>query len=398
MREGDEAHHGPPPAGPGGSSGSATGWRRHRRWLIGQAVVWVLVAVVLRVAVVPGESCPPVSAPAVQRAIGEGAAWLVRGQRDDGRFLYGYFSSRDEVSFEYNSTRHAGVLDALYRVGRIGAADAGLRYVRANLIRHDDWTAFAPPGEDANVGANALVVVAFVHRRQATGDERFDGLARRLGRFLRAQQRADGSILQYWRPATGRSVPGVVGKFATGEAFYAFALLRGAFPQEGWERPAHRVADYLATRRDEAEGHSVRQPDHWAAYGLAELAPAGLTDVEAEYARWLAGYFGFLVRLESQRVGRPLNPFSESGAALGTVGEATAALRRLAREDPRLADLRDDLGERSACLTGILLDRQVASADANPRARGAWFDEGYTQMDDQQHALAALVGFREARR
>jgi hypothetical protein len=379
-----------------GSSVSSSGWRRHRPWLIRQVVIWLLVAALLRVVVVPGESCPPVSVPAAERGIGEGAAWLVRGQRDDGRFLYGYSSRRDEVSRAYNITRHAGVLDALYRVGQIRAADAGLGYVTDNLIGHDGWTAFARPGEDANVGANALVVVALMHRRHATGDERFDDVARRLGRFMLAQQQDDGSILQYWRPATGRSVPGVFGRFSTGEAFYAFALLHGAFSEEGWDRPAHRVAGYLATRRDEAEGHSVRQADHWAAYGLAELAPAGLTDVEAGYARWLAGYFGFLVRLESQRVGRPLNPFSESGASLGTVGEATAALWRLAREDSRLADLRDDLSERRACLTGILLDRQVAPTNANPRARGAWFDEGHTQMDDQQHAVAALLGSRGA--
>jgi hypothetical protein len=361
-------------------------------------VLWVVGAALLRAAVVPGESCPPVSAPAVQRAIDEGSAWLVRGQREDGRFLYGYSSSRDEVSSDYNSTRHAGVLDALYRVGRIRAADAGLRYVLDNLITHDGWTAFAPPGEDASVGANALVVVALVHRRQATHDERFDGIARRIARFLLAQQRADGSVLQYWRPATGRSVPGVVGKFSTGEAFYALALMRGTFPGEGWERPAHRVAGYLATRRDEAEGHSIRQADHWAAYGLAALAPVGLTDTEAGYARWLAGYFGFLIRFDSQHTGRPLNPLSESGAALGTTGEATAALWRLAGIDPRLADLRDELGDRSACLAGILIDRQVAPASANPRARGAWFANGDTQMDDQQHAVAALLGASEALR
>jgi hypothetical protein len=355
-------------------------------------VVLVLAAAVLRVAIVPGESCPPVSAPALQRAMGEGAAWLVRGQRDDGRFLYGYAASRDEVSSEYNTTRHAGVLDALYRLGRVGSADAGLRYVRDNLIAHDGWAAFAPSGEDANVGANALLVVALMHRREATGDGRYDALARRLSRFLLAQQRADGSILQYWRPATGQSVPDVVGKFSTGEAFYALALMRGAFPEEGWEPPARLVADYLATRRDAAEGHSFRQADHWAAYGLAALAPAGLTDVEAGYARWLAGYFGFLVRLESQHVGRALNPFPESGAAIGTVGEATTALWGLAAADPRLADLRDDLGDRSACLAGILLERQVPPSSPNPRARGAWFDDGYTQMDDQQHAVAALLG------
>ena len=392
MREGEGSPPGPPAAGPAGPSERSSGWRRHRPWLVRQVVVLVVAAAVLRIAIVPGESCPPVTAPALQRGIGEGAAWLARGQRDDGRFLYGYFASRDEVSSGYNTTRHAGVLDVLYRVGRVRTADAGLRYVLGNLITHEGWAAFARSGEDANVGANALLVVALMHRREATGEGRYDGLARRLSRFLLAQQRADGSILQYWSPDTRRSVPGVVGKFSTGEAFYALALMRGAFPEEGWERPAHLVAGYLATRRDAAEGHAVRQADHWAAYGLAALAPAGLTEVEAGYGRFLAGYFGFLVRLESQRVGQPLNPFSESGASLGTVGEATAALGRLAAVDPRLADLRDDLGERSACLAGILLDRQVAPSSPNPRARGAWFADGYTQMDDQQHAVAALLG------
>lgn len=355
-------------------------------------MIWGIVAAVLRVAVVPAESCPPVSESAVRQAIDDGAAWLVRGQRADGRFLYGYSWSRDEVSSGYNTTRHAGVLDALYRVGRIGAADAGLRYVLDNLIRRRDWTAFAPFGEDANVGANALLVAALIHRRQATGDNRYDGFARRVARFLVAQQRADGSILQYWRPSTGRTVPGVFGQFSTGEALFALALMQRAFPAAGWALPAHRVAGYLATRRDEAEGYSFRQPDHWAAYGLAELAPHGLTDVEAEYARWLAGYFGFLVRFESQERPSLIDPVVKSGAELGTVGEGTAALWRLSGIDPRLADLRPELGSRVSCLGGIIVDRQVAPTEPNPRARGAWFADGYTQMDDQQHAVAALLG------
>lgn len=360
--------------------------------MIGQALLWGVWVAVLRLVVVPPESCPPVGSAAVRQAISEGTAWLVRGQREDGRFLYGYFANRDEVSSQYNSTRHAGVVDALYRVGRIRAADHGLRYALDNLVPHDGWTAFAPPGEDANVGANALLVIALMHRRQQTEDERYDGLARRIARFLVAQQRPDGSVLQYWRPATQRRVPDVFGTFSTGEAFYALALMHRAFPAEAWERPAHRVADYLATRRDQAEGHAIRQPDHWAAYGLAELGPAGLTETEAEYARWLAGYFGYLVRFESQHAEGGLIPYEESGAGLGTVGEATAALWRLSGRDSRLEDLRGELGVRSSCLAGILVERQVPAADANPLARGAWFKDGYTQMDDQQHAVAALLG------
>ena len=361
-------------------------------------MLWVLVALALRVAVVPAESCPSVSTKAVTGAIDAGATWLARGQREDGRFLYGYFSGTDEVSLDYNYTRHAGVLDALYRAGRIPAADAGLRYVLDNLIHHDGWAAFDPPGEIPSAGANALLVAALMHRREATGDERYDRVVQRIGRFLRSQQQADGSILQYWDPATETSIPRVFGQFSTGEAFYAFALLYRAFPENGWAQAAHRTADYLATRRDRAEGYALRQPDHWAAYGLAELAPDGLTDVEAEYARWLAGYFGFLIRYESQHTDGPLNPIGESGAKLGTMGEATAALWQLSGEDARLGDLQEDLGDRSACLAGILVERQVEGPDANPRARGAWFSDGYTQMDDQQHAVAALIGSNEALR
>jgi hypothetical protein len=173
------------------------------------------------------------------------------------------------------------------------------------------------------------------------------------------------------------------------------ALLAGLLPpvHEGDEEERVCPAHYLATRRDEVEGNTIRQPDHWAAYGLATLAPAGLTDVEAEYGRWLAGYFGYLVRFEAQHADDGgLIPYEESGSGLGTIGEATTALWRLSGEDERLADLRGKLGVRSTCLAGILIDRQVPAADANPLARGAWFSDGYTQMDDQQHAVAALLG------
>jgi hypothetical protein len=371
---------------------------RYRGWIVRQAVIWGVGLAILRVAVVPAETCPPVDAAAVRRSIDGATAWLVRGQQADGRFTYGYDSDTNRVSPLYNDTRHAGVLYILYRVGEIGAGDAGLRYVTDNLIVDDGWTAFARPGYDADAGANALLVAALVQRRLATGDRRYDALARRLGRFLVAQTRGDGSVLQYWRPSTGRRVPGVFGKFSTGETFYALALLNRVFPGEGWDRPARRIVGYLATRRDVAEGYAIRQADHWAAYGLSELARAGLTGVEAAYARRLAGYFGYEVRFVAQHTGRPLNPFKESGADLGVVGEGTSALWRVSKQDPRRAGVGDALGARMTCLAGITVSRQVPAADPNPRARGAWFFDGHTQMDDQQHAIGALLGAAEVLR
>jgi hypothetical protein len=372
--------------------------RLDRRWLVRQALIWGLGAVVLRIAVVPAERCPPVDAAAVRQSIDGAAGWLVRNRRADGRFLYGYHYDRGVESALYNDTRHAGVLYVLYRTGRIRAGDDGMRHVLANLVDHDGWTAFAAPGDDADVGAASLLVLALAERRLRTGEDRYDVLARRLGRFIVSQIQGDGSVVEFWRPATESPVPGVFGKFSTGEAMYALALLNRVFDGEGWDRQAHRVAGYLATKRDVAEGYTTRQPDHWAAYGLDELAPTGLTDAEAAYARRLAGYFGYEIRFISQHTGRPLNPFTESGADLGVVGEGATALWRLAAKDRRLADLRSELEPRITCLAGITVGRQVPAANPDPRARGAWFLHGYTQMDDQQHSIGALLGAEEVLR
>jgi hypothetical protein len=372
--------------------------RARRRWLVGQVIFWGLGIAVLRVAVVPGESCPAITRASVTTAIDAGADWLVRGQRPDGRFLYAYDSRSGQASPDYNTTRHAGVVDALYRAGRIDAADAGLGYARERLVSTTGWTAFAPADEDPNVGANALLLAALIHRRQLTGERRFDTLAHGIARFLASQTRPDGSVLQLWSRSTGQPVPDVFGKFSTGEAFYALALMNEAFPGEGWDADAHRIALYLATRRDQAEGYTLRQADHWAAYGLAELSESGLTDAETEYARWLAGYFGFLVRFDSQHVGRFLGGGLGSGAGLGVVGEGTAALWRAAGADPQLADLREPLAERVRCEAGILITRQTPPSDPNPNERGAWFKDSYTQMDDQQHAIAALIAAQDVLR
>lgn len=320
---------------------------------------WALGVLLLRLVVVPAERCPTVTRADAERAVAAAADWLERGQRPDGRFRYGYDRDTGEVSAAYNSTRHAGVVDILYRLGRLEAADRGLAYVRDNLIEREDWTAFAPRGEPANAGANALVAAALVHRRELTGDPRHDELLDGVLEFLEAQVQADGSVIQFW-PGPRRP-----GKFSTGETFWALALA-------GREETAHRIAHYLALDRDRAEGYALRQADHWAAYGLSELD--ALDAVESAYARRLAGYFGFLVRFESQRTGRPLNPLIESGARLGTMGEGAAALRRLGIAE---------LDERIGCLAGILVERQED---------GAWYADGYTQMDDQQHAAAALLG------
>ena len=84
---------------------------------------------------------------------------------------------------------------------------------------------------------------------------------------------------------------------------------------------------------------------------------------------------------------------------MGTWVEALDSLWILASLDPRMADLRGKLGERAICAAGMLRDRQVTPTES-PRYRstdvaaGAWFTNGVTRMDDQQHALSGLLRSR----
>ena len=165
-------------------------------------------------------SCRPRSAlpltPAGARgAIAEAAGWLERGVRPGGLYTYGYDRKHDALSEDYNITRHAGVMFGLYRLAgetddeeALSAAEHGLSFVHANLLRNDDWTAFAEPGQDARLGASGLLAIALIQRRLATGDESEDDLIRGLARFLAAQQQADGSVLGRWSLATEERRPG----------------------------------------------------------------------------------------------------------------------------------------------------------------------------------------------
>jgi hypothetical protein len=378
------------------------------RRLLVYVAVFVLGALALRVAVVPAEVCPPLTPAEARSAVVEAAGWLERGVQAGGRYTYGYDRDLDVVSDDYNITRHAGVMMGLYQLAAetgdqeaLAAAEHGLPFLRANLLRRGDWAAFAEPGQDALLGASALAAVALVQRRRATGDDSEDDLLRELSRFLAAQQQADGSLLGVWDRETERAVPGEYSKFGTGQTLWTFALMDELFPGEGWDEHARPLARYVATRRDDVEGYFLTFPDHWAAYGLAQLGPEKLGEPEIAYARRLAGILGLNSRLESQSgedgLRRLMRGEPASGAGLGTVTEGLAQLWRLSLAEPRLGDLTADLEKRLRCTAGRMVERQVDAAEAEGAARphlerGAWFSEdGYTQMDDQKHPISGLL-------
>jgi small neutral amino acid transporter SnatA (MarC family) len=362
-------------------------------------------------AAAPPEHCPSVTVPELRHAAQASVDWFVRNQKFGGDWLYEYDKDTDTTAAEYNPVRHAGVTMGLYQAaaaglpGALRSADRGTEWALERLLERDDWAALAAQPE-VDTGATALLVAGLTIRREATGDPRYDAVMRRLGRFLLAQTQPSGAVLASYDAVRGAPVAGRYSKYFTGEAYWALARLQAAFPGEGWGEAADRIGTYLATSRDEEEGHWPPIPDHWAAYGMAETAELReprqppLTGDEVAYARRQAELFGAQARWLAQRYGpwggvvRP--GYEPRGGWYGVIGEALTGWWLTAGEEPRLAAQREAIGERATCVAGLAVSAQSGAGDATGAARperveGAWFLDGETRMDDQQHALAGLL-------
>ncbi len=367
-------------------------------WALGVA----LVATAARTVVALPERCPPVDAIRARAAAEEAVGWFARNQRADGSFLYRYDRTTGRDLGGYLWVRHAGVLLALEQAAGAGiplaaaTADGARSAALARLDRRPGWAALPDVDRTYPMGGTALLTVALGERRLRTGRTDDDGVLRDLGAALVAQVQPDGSVLDRWDPATGAPVPGRFSPFTSGEVAFALARLDRLFPGEGWGAPAGTILGHLATRRAAEQGYVPDASDHWAAYAMAELVHAGgvLDPTARSWARRQFGIMAIQTRYESQRTDGGLDRWLRGrrtlGAGLGTIGEALARWREVAAADPVLGRWAAGLDDRLACVASMAADRQHRAG--GPAERGAWFQFGITQMDDQQHALSALLG------
>jgi hypothetical protein len=389
-------------------AGIGGGHRLRRVWR--GAAAWVLTLAVARVVVAQPERCGVVTPDRLDTAVEETIGWASRMQGDDGRWIYRYDADADADLEIYEHVRHAGLTMSLYQAavaghaGALATAGRGEAYLRQFLVDRDGWTAVAPAvdGVRYDIGATALFASALLMKRDVVASPDDDALLGRLGRFLVANTMPDGSVTAAWDPIAGGPVAGSSSPFFTGEALWALARLETAFPGE-WRDPALRIARYIATARDDAEGRWPDVPDHWASYAFAEMArwpgPTALDPDMLRHARRIAELEALSIRYESQRTGSAFSRLTRGPVALpaglGTLGEALGSLAHV----PGLAG-DPDVRRRARCVAGVLLDRQIDSAEAqrypNPaRVQGAWLRHGVTQIDDQQHAMSALLLVRD---
>jgi hypothetical protein len=365
-------------------------------------------AVAVFVVLAPPERCPQPSTAALRSSAAAAVDWFSRNQRADGTWLYLYDAPEARDKGGYDIVRHAGAVMGLYQAaahgidGALETADAGVPWALEHTIDGPDWQALSLDGQTP-AGATALFVAGLAERRAATGSDEYDDLLQRLGRFLVVQIEPSGAVMASYDLRSGAPTPGVYSRYYTGETYWALARLHLLFPGQPWSDAAARVSEYVATQRDAIEDYWPPLPDHWAAYGLADIVAAGdrpLTAGEIGYARRQAQLFGAQVRWVAQRSGAwgtaVRGTYELRGGGYGVVGEALTGLWRVAEADPRLADLRAPLAARAECIAGLAIAAQETGAEASTfaepdRVAGAWFRDGETRMDDQQHALAALL-------
>ncbi|MBA3288437.1 MAG: hypothetical protein H0U21_10495 [Acidimicrobiia bacterium] len=376
------------------------------RRLAAAGAVWLASFAALRLSFLAPERCPDAAPDDFVAAAVWAGEWMERNQGDDGRYVYEYDRRADRILPGYNIVRHAGVTMSLYQLARSGhmetlaPADHGLDEMLEHLVPAAGGVALVESGSTtARLGASALMAAALAQRRAATGDARYDVELRGLGLFMTSLITSQGQMLSEYDLDAGVPVAGRTSRYSTGEAAWAFAQLHNMFPGEGWDGATYDVLDYLATARDEVEDIAVPPwADQWAAYTLGEAAAWGLSEDHVAYARSLAARFGVLLRTESQKEGWPV-PFVDHrarGAGLGVWAEGIGALGHAAAVDTRLADLRVPIHARLTCAAAILVERQYDAADAAGSRSpglvdGAWFRDGVTRMDDQQHVLSGLL-------
>ena len=370
-------------------------------------LAWAVSLLTLRAVVLQPEHCGPPATGEITVAIERGVEWLVDNQKPSGAYLYRYDRSTEEDLGGYNIVRHAGIIVTLEQAASAGvpgaaeAADNGTAWAQARVIPMGQGQALADATGDApvTVGASALWIVALLERRDRTGDERHDELLLELGRFVAGSVQSDGSVPARYVRSSGELIPESWSKFYTGESFWALAELHLAFPDERFDGPASRIANYLPDR-DKAEEWWPPIPDHWAAYGFASMTrwdtPPALSRAQESYIRRQAGLQSVQIRYESTRTystwtyltrGRPT-----LGAGLGTLGEALNQWAVVAEHNEQLTDLLPAIEERAACTANVIVERQADGPDR--RVSGAWFQFEITQMDDQQHTLSALLNYR----
>ncbi|MBW2733823.1 MAG: hypothetical protein JRH20_15655 [Deltaproteobacteria bacterium] len=350
----------------------------------------------------------------VRAAVTRGANYVLRQMQDNGKFRYIYYPLHDKHSGgAYSLPRHAGTtwfLSLAYghlRDERFGkAARKAIEYLVAHAVppgcRDTDFACVGSQ-QYADLGSAGLTTVAIAEYQLATGDKRFEALARRLGSFMTMMQRESGDFCHIYAPDKGKRNCEPVLLYYSGEATLGLARLYQLTGDETLKKPIERALDFLTdSKYDFFMGQFFISEDHWTCIA----AEAAYDAVHKESYLEFCQEFARLNRRAQLEEGHPLHDlrgsfgitpfFMPHNTPVGSRSEANVATYLLSQRWGR-----PDAEVRDTILRAVrfLVDQQYTEdryylLRAPQKASGGMGQtpiRGSVRIDYVQHAAAAMV-------
>ena len=219
---------------------------------------------------------PKVNRSLVRQSVRRAVDYVLRQMNSDGKFEYIYYplEHRHSPASEYSIPRHAGTTWFLalgYRKLKdqriLQAARKAIDYLGKNAVpKQCRSTPYACVGSDKKVGLGsaALTLVAITEYQVATGDRRYEPLARRLGKFILWMQKPNGDFCHQYSPATREKHCKDILLYYSGEASLALAKLYQITKDRAYVKPLEKAMDFLTGEKYEFFlGKFFISEDHW---------------------------------------------------------------------------------------------------------------------------------------
>lgn len=214
----------------------------------------------------------------VMTGVREAAHYLARIVDDAGAYRYLVDAPTDKTIPGYNWPRHAGATFFLAQAAAV-LDDPDVRYAAIRAASHMRDDVLVTCGkerciadwEQADVGSNALALIAFSELARTGADASYLPTVKALAGFLRGQQREDGELMHMFDRPSGKPVD-VQYLYFTGEAALALARAHAVTHDPRDLEAARRALRHLVSKGWSFFGSRYYwSEEHWTCQALDEL-------------------------------------------------------------------------------------------------------------------------------
>jgi hypothetical protein len=215
------------------------------------------------------------------------AYYLLRNVDSKGKFTYVYDPIKGRSKGGYNMLRHAGTIFSMLQYYEktgdkkvLKGAKRAIEYMLSKVKtfrKNGEEMACLVEGDYVKLGGNGLAVLSLAKYMEATGDNRYMPLVKRMGEWILSVQDESGRFYIHKQVFPEGEVSDFRSVYYPGEAIFALAML-GRLDDENsdkWLKGAARGARYIIEIRDGKKQDMELPHDHWLLYGMDELSRSG---------------------------------------------------------------------------------------------------------------------------